>query len=84
MQELLNGADVVLDSVEYIQGSIKKGLLELFEKQNIHIQSNSNLLEVDYRQFVGAKRVRKVKTSKGSETLNGLTSRIEKTLAKGL
>ena len=85
-QELLYESNVVPDSIDYIKGTIKDGMIALFEKQNIHIKPHSNLLEVDYRQFVGAKRVRKTKKGKrnGSETLDGLVSRIAKTINYGL
>ena len=84
IQELLFEADVVPDSVSYIENTIKSGLISLFHKQNIDIQATSNLLDIDYRQFVGAKRVHKAKAPKNSETLNGLITRISKTISQGL
>jgi hypothetical protein len=85
MQELLQNSNVVPDSLNYIRSTIEDGLLDLFQKQNITVNSHSNLLKVDFKKFVGAKRVRKTKQSnKRSETLNGLLSRIEKTLGRGL
>lgn len=85
-ENLLQDSNVVPDSIEYIKGTIQNGMVALFEKQNIQIKPNSNLLDVNYKNFVGAKRVRKTKGGKknGSETLDGLVTRISKTINQGL
>ena len=81
IQELLQDSNVVPESLNYIRGTIEDGLLELFRKQGMTINSHSNLLKFDFKKFVGAKRVRKTKqSSKRSETLNGLMGRVRNTL----
>lgn len=87
IEELLIDAKVADDSIVYISTTMESGLISLFEKRGIHVTSKTNLLGVNFRDFVGAKRVRKTKGStkkERSETLNGLLGRVEKTLSKGL
>lgn len=85
IQELIQDSNVVPESLNYIRGTIEDGLLELFRKQGMTINSHSNLLKFDFKKFVGAKRVRKTKqSSKRSETLNGLMGRVRNTLNHSL
>ena len=84
MEELIMDSEVASESLVYIRDTMQDGLISLFEKQGIHIGSKDNLLGVNYKQFVNAKRVKKKKTTKHSETLNGLMHRVESTIGKGL
>ena len=84
IQGLLQDSKVVPDSINYIRTTMEDGLVELFKKQDINLNTRTNLLKVDFKKFVGAKRVKKVKNNKRSETLNGLISRIQKTVNHGL
>jgi hypothetical protein len=64
---------------------MEDGLVDLFNKQGITIDARSNLLDVDFKKFVGAKKVKKVKQQeRRSESLNGLLSRVRKTIFNGL
>ena len=85
IDELIQGSEVSMDSIRYIRDTMEDGLLTLFKNQNIHLSSKDNLLDVDFKQFVSAKRVVKKKNNGGrSETLNGLLHRVETTIGKGL
>lgn len=85
IQSLISDSSVSVSSMDYIKTTIQTGLVSLFNNQGIHITSKDNLLNADFKQFVGAKRVHKKKSNgKRSETLNGLLTRVENTIAKGL
>ena len=83
--ELTMESNIVPDSITFIRSTIEQGLLALFNKQGFNITSTDNLLKVNYKKFVNAKRVKKSKRDrKHSETLNGLLTRVERTLEQGL
>lgn len=85
IEELLRNSSVVPNSIDYIRGTMEDGLVELFAKQGIILNPHSNLLKVNFKKFVGAKRVRRTKQSeKRSSTLNGLLNRTRRALNRGL
>jgi hypothetical protein len=83
--ELTMESNILPDSITFIRNTIEQGLLALFNKQGFNITSTDNLLKVNYKKFVNAKRVKKSKRDgKHSETLNGLLTRVERTIEQGL